>query len=153
VSVRSSSHGSYHGIVNLRLLGLLGLLLTLAACDHMSPSNPTPAATAMSAFTGTWRSTATTGACTSMSWTITPTGATTAAIAYTATCAGVPVSGTANGTLNGTTMSWTTNGTAAICPFALNGTAVPAASTTDLNVTYAGTVCSTPIGGNDTLHR
>jgi hypothetical protein len=146
--------GSYHGIVNVRFLGLLGVFLTLAACDHTStPSNPTPTPTAMSAFTGTWRSTATTGACTAMNWTITPTGATTATIAYTATCAGVPVSGNANGTLNGTTMNWTTNGTAAICPFALSGTAAPAASTTDLNVNYAGKVCSTPISGNDTLHR
>ena len=88
-----------------------------------------------------------------MNWTVTPTSATTATIAYTATCAGVPVSGNASGTLNGTTMNWTSSGTAAVCAFTLNGTAVPATSTTDLNVTYTGTVCNTPVNGTDTLHR
>jgi hypothetical protein len=140
--------------VNVKFLGLLGVLLAFTACDRTSsPSSPTPAPTAMSSFSGNWRSTAATGACTAMNWTITPTGATTATIAYTATCAGVPVSGNANGTLNGTTMNWTTNGTAAVCSFTLNGTAVPAASTTDLNVNYTGTVCNTPVSGSDTLHR
>ena len=140
--------------MKLKFLGLLGILLTLAACDHTpTPSTPTPTPSALSAFSGTWRSTATSGACSAMNWTVTPTGATTATIAYTATCAGVPVTGTANGTLNGTTMNWTTNGNAAVCPFTMNGTAVPGATASDLNVTYAGTVCSTPVSGADTLHR
>ena len=62
------------------------------------------------------------------------------------------MSGTATGTLSGTTMTWTTSGNAGACPFALSGTGVPAAST-DLAITYAGTVCGAPVSGTDTLHR
>jgi hypothetical protein len=87
-----------------------------------------------------------------MNWTVSPTGATTATIAYTATCEGVPVSGTANGSLNGTIMSWTTTGTAGTCAFGLNGSAVPSA-TTDLNVGYSGNICGTNVSGTETLHR
>lgn len=88
-----------------------------------------------------------------MNWTITPTGATTATIAYTATCSGVPVTGTGSGTLNGTTLTWTTNGTAANnCAFGLNGTAA-ADTGTDLRVAYSGTVCGLPVSGTETLHR
>ena len=141
--------------MNPRSLGLIGvLLLTLTACDRTStPSNPTTP-DPMSAFTGTWRSTSTAGACTAMNWSVTQTGATTATITYAANCAGVPVTGTANGTLNGTTMNWTTTGTAAnTCAFGLNGTAAPATVATDLNLTYTGTVCGVPVSGSDTLHR
>lgn len=88
-----------------------------------------------------------------MNWTITPNTATTATIAYTATCSGVAVNGTGSGTLNGNTLAWTTSGTAANnCSFGLNGTAV-ADSGADLRVTYSGTVCGTPVTGTDTLHR
>ncbi|HXI29045.1 MAG TPA: hypothetical protein VNG89_11490 [Vicinamibacterales bacterium] len=142
--------------MNLRSLGVSALLLiSLTACDRMpSPSTPTPTPDPMSAFVGTWRSSGAAGACTAMNWTVTQVTASTATIAYTTTCAGVPVSGTANGTLNGTTMNWTTSGTAAaVCPFALAGTAAPAAVATDLNITYSGTVCGAPISGSDTLHR
>jgi hypothetical protein len=139
--------------VSHKVLILIGLTLTLAACDNTpAPSNPTTSA--INGFAGAWRSTASVGACTSMNWTVTPTGATTATIAYTASCVGVPVSGNANGTLvNGSTMSWTTTGTAGSCSFNMNGTAVPASSTTDLNVTYTGNVCGTNVNGSDTLHR
>jgi len=65
----------------------------------------------------------------------------------------VPVSGTANGTLNGATLNWTTTGTAAnACPYALGGTAVPDANA-DLRVAYSGTVCGVPVTGSDTLRR
>ena len=40
-----------------------------------------------------------------MTWTITPTGAATATIAYSATCSGVAVTGTGSGTLNGATLN------------------------------------------------
>jgi hypothetical protein len=140
--------------VNLKSFGAIGAaLLMLTACDRTSPSNPTPV-DPMSAFTGTWRSTASGGACTSTNWAVTQTGATTATITYAANCAGIPVTGTASGTLNGTTMNWTTTGTAAnTCAFALNGTAAPGATSTDLNVAYTGNVCGTPVSGSDTLHR
>jgi len=91
-----------------------------------------------------------------MSWTVTPTSLNAASIVYSATCGGVQVSGTATGTLNDTTMNWTSSGTAGTCTYALSGTSVAVASstsTTDLAFTYSGTVCGTPVSGADTLHR
>src|SRR5438552_783911 len=116
----------------MRLLTLSAafvLLVALAACDRTTSATPAMPTTPISAFTGTWRSTGTgtgSGACTGINWSIAPATLTSATITYTATCAGVPVSGTANGTLNGATLNWTTTGTAAnACPYALSGTAVP----------------------------
>jgi hypothetical protein len=140
----------------LTLSAALMLLVTLAACNRTTSATPTTPTTPISAFTGTWRSTSTStgsGACTAIDWSITPATLTSATIAYTATCAGVPVSGTANGTLNGATLNWTTTGTAAnACPYTLSGTAVPD-NTTDLRVAYSGTVCSVPVSGSDVLRR
>src|SRR5919204_1895174 len=98
----------------LRLIGALVVATSLTACDRSQ--TPTTATTppAINAFTGTWRSAAPTGAgaCSSMNWTITPTGSTTVAIVYSATCSGVAVTGTGSGTLTGTTLNWSTAGTA-----------------------------------------
>src|SRR5690348_465449 len=97
---------------------MMTLAVALTACNNSSPDSPsttTPTPT-INTFSGTWRSATTTtvvaGACSSMNWSITPTGPNTAAITYSATCGGVPVNGTGTGTLNGTTMNWTTTGTA-----------------------------------------
>jgi hypothetical protein len=145
--------------VNPKAIVLLALFLTSAACNGTpttssvtSPTPQTPTRTVISAFAGTWRSTAASGPCTSTAWTITPTADTTAAITYTATCGNIPVSGSATATLSGTTMNWTTSGSGGGCTFALNGTAVPAGST-DLALTYTGTVCNAPVSGTDTLRR
>jgi hypothetical protein len=142
----------------LILYGVLICGVALAACDRSesdttTPTTPTPA---MNTFTGTWHSTSTTsttGGCSSTNWTISPTGATTATIAYTATCSGVAVAGTGNATLNGNTLTWATNGTAANnCAFGLSGTAVPDTAA-DLRVAYSGTVCGRPVSGTETLRR
>ena len=140
----------------LMLSAAFALLVALAACDRTTSTTPTTPTTPITAFTGTWRSTSTStgsGACTAINWSITPATLTSATITYTAICAGVPVSGTANGTLNGGTLNWTTTGTAAnACPYALSGTAVPD-SAADLRVVYSGTVCGVPVSGSDVLRR
>src|SRR5438552_3551887 len=112
-----------------------------------SPSAATTSASsAVAPFAGTWTSaTLPSGAadlpgCTGVTYTVTPTGASTATIAYTATCAGVAVSGTGNGTVNGSTLNWTTVGNAGGCAFSLGGTAVQAGAS-DLSIVYSGTVC------------
>ena len=135
------------------LIAVLTLLGLLAACDRSTPSTPT---SAISAFTGSWRSPTTTtsaGSCTNMTWSITAVTATTATINYSTTCAGVPVVGTANGTLSGATLNWTTTGTASNgCAYALSGTATPDTAT-DLRVVYSGTVCGLPVSGTEILRR
>ena len=140
----------------MRLPNLICTLIFLgvvAACDRSTPSTPT---SAISAFTGAWRSPATTtpaGNCTNTTWSITAVTASTATINYSSTCAGVPVVGTANATLNGATLNWTTTGTASNgCAYALSGTATPD-SASDLRVAYSGTVCGLPISGTEILRR
>ena len=143
----------------MRTVGILGLTLTLfaaSACTNGTPSAPSTAGgDVLSAMSGTWRSTATAvaGICTVTNYTVTPTGANTATISYSATCAGVPVSGTGSGTMNGTTFNWTTSGFAtSSCSLSLNGTAVPS-GTSDLTVAYGGVVCGVPVSGSEILHR
>ena len=141
----------------LRLINLVVCccLFVFTACNSSTPDAPTTTTPTIDSFTGSWRSASTTstGACTAMNWSITPTGASSATIAYTATCAGVPVNGTATGTLNGSTLNWATSGTAANgCGYGLNGTATPDLGT-DLRVAYGGTVCGVPVSGTDVLRR
>jgi len=140
---------------NLKLLiPIAALFLSFSACSEKTPSNPTPTPDPIAAFAGVWRSTSTAGACTAINWSVTPVTPTTGTIVYTTTCAGIPVTGTANGTVAGTTMNWSANGTAAnTCAYTINGTATPATIATDLNITYTGNVCGTPAIGSDTLHR
>lgn len=130
----------------------------IAACDNAATTSPTASTTpTMDTFSGTWRSTTTAtlaGACTSMTWSIAPTSANAASIAYSATCGTIPVTGTGTGTLNGSTFNWTTTGTAAnACPFGLSGTAVQDTGTTGLRVDYSGTVCGVPVAGTQILQH
>ena len=120
----------------------------------MTPS--ADAGNALAALGGTWSSTpaatATIGMCSATNYSITPTGANTATVTYSATCMGISGSGSGSGTMNGNTLTWTTTGNAGPCPFSLSGTAVPSGAS-DLNVTYSGTVCGAPISGAQLLHR
>ena len=114
-------------------------------------------------FSGTWASTAAQSvpvgtACSDFQWQITDVSAQGAQGTFTATCAGgVRVSGAGTGTLSGTTLNWTVNGTATPpqgpgCPFNLSGAAVP--ETTDaIRVHYSGTVCGVPVSGSEVLNR
>jgi hypothetical protein len=63
------------------------------------------------------------------------------------------VSGTANATLNGTALNWSTTGIAGNgCAYGLNGSATPT-DISDLRVDYGGTVCGAPVAGTEVLHR
>jgi hypothetical protein len=136
------------------LAPIAALLLSFCACSEKTPTNPTPTPDPIAPFTGVWRSPSGSGACTALNWSVAAATPTTATIIYTATCAGIPVTGTANGTVVGTTMNWSATGIAAnSCAYTISGTATPATIATDLNVTYNGNVCGTPVSGSDTLHR
>jgi hypothetical protein len=135
---------------------VVAIALGASACgrDHdATPTTPTPTS-GIALFSGSWTSlpAAAVGVCNTMTYTVAPTGATTGTITYAATCSGVPVSGTGTGTVDGTTLNWTTSGNAAACPFVLGGTAVPDTAST-MKVTYTGTVCGAPVSGTDTLRR
>lgn len=135
------------------LASLGALLLSICACSEKTPSNPTPTPDPIAPFTGVWRSPSGSGACTAINWSVSAVTPTTATIVYATTCAGIPVTGTANGTVAGTVMNWSTAGAAAnSCAYTITGTATPTA-TMDLNVTYNGNVCGTAVSGTDTLRR
>jgi hypothetical protein len=136
------------------LAPIAALLLFFCACSEKTPTNPTPTPDPIAPFTGVWRSPSGSGACTALNWSVAAATPTTATIIYATTCAGIPVAGTANGTVVGTTMNWSATGIAAnSCAYTISGTAIPATIATDLNVTYNGNVCGTPVSGSDTLHR
>jgi hypothetical protein len=137
------------------LFGTL-LIFVAAACDRARDASPAAPSTTsgIELFAGTWTSLpgAAIGVCSSWSYAVTPTGPSTGTITYTATCAGVPITGSGSGTVTNQTLNWTANGTAGSCPFNLAGTSVAESSSTS-KVTYAGTVCGAPVSGTDTLRR
>jgi hypothetical protein len=126
-----------------------------------SPTSPTPTpTTTVDAFAGSWTSvtpsTPPTG-CGNLKYTVTPTGATTANISFTATCAGnITVTGSGSGTLSGSTINWTASGLVGQggvnCPFTFtNSKAV--LEGTQIVVTYTGTICGIPVTGTETVKK
>jgi hypothetical protein len=144
-----------------RIPELAGLALTVfaVACSSAGDvSINSPSSSALNAISGTWTATSaagvapTTSSCHVGTFTVTPTDATNATITYSVTCTGIQISGTGTGTMNGTTLNWTTTGTNGSCSFSLTGTAV-SPSTTELDVTYTGTVCGVPVSGSEVMNR
>jgi hypothetical protein len=95
--------------------------------------------------------------CTDFKWTPTQQSPTSAVGSFSASCAGgLKVSGTAAGTLNGTTVTWTANATASTpdipsCNVALTGTAELGVNS--IRVPYSGTTCLGPVSGVEILNR
>ena len=153
-----------------RLLASALILCAASACASQNGSVPTaPSATPLSAtvsssvldaLSGSWRSasaSATAGLCRDITYTLTPTGAASASVDFSATCAGVGVRGAGSGTLSGSTVNWTTTGSTVVvgapaCPFSLAGTAAHS-ETVAVKVSYSGTICGVPVSGSDTLSR
>lgn len=155
---------------------LCGALVGFSACaaQQDAPTAPsasaaTPAATQTStvnALTGSWTSAASAaaatsatpaGPCSGTTYTVTPTGESSASVTYRAVCSNVTVNGSGSGTVVGTTMNWATDGSIQLvgqssCAFRLSGTATPAGNST-ASLTYAGTVCGFPVSGSETLAR
>jgi predicted small secreted protein len=132
--------------------------------DSPSPTSPTPTTptVSMDVFAGTWASatssTPATG-CGDVKYAVTPVSATTANVAFAATCAiNIAVNGGGTGTLEGSTLNWSANGLVSQggvnCPFSLtNGKAVQDAASTNIVVTYSGTVCGIPVSGTETVKK
>jgi len=125
-----------------------------------TPSSPTTATA--EALVGTWKSASTSiipdpNTCTDFTWTPAQQSATSAVGAFSATCAGgLKVSGTAGGTLSGSTITWSANGIATTpqissCPIALNGTAELGVNS--IRVPYSGTTCLGPVSGVEILNK
>lgn len=142
---------------------------TLAVCvaaggcvGYESKTTMPSSTTAVDALVGSWTSASTNGvpspsSCTDFKWTPTQQSPTSAMGSFSATCAGgLKVSGTAAGTLTGTTVAWQASGIAATleipsCAISLNGTAELGVNS--IRVPYSGTTCLGPVSGVEVLNR
>jgi hypothetical protein len=119
-----------------------------------------PSATGISALLGMWTSStlaSSASTCTDFRWNATQQTGNTASGTFSATCAGdLRVSGTANGTLSGTTVTWNAQATAAVpnvasCPITLTGTAE--LGTDSIRVPYNGDTCLGRVSGVEVLRK
>lgn len=117
--------------------------------------------TPLSAYTGTWTSSpgadpVTPGTCRGVQWRLPSTAGSTATGNFSATCAGVQVSGSVTVAMARTSLTWRVGGRAVgeggqPCAFALSGTATM--ERVGMRVEYEGTVCGTPVNGTDVWRR
>ncbi len=138
--------------------------IVAGGCVEYKHSGPTSASELLQQFTGTWKSTATAGGgidpatCGDFQWEITDRTSNSASGTFSATCAGsIKLTGSAQGTLSGTTVNWTASGNASglaglSCPFSLAGTAVPE-GIDGIRVNYSGSTCLGPISGSELLKK
>jgi hypothetical protein len=119
-----------------------------------------PSSTGTAALVGTWTSSSAVPsptACTDFRWTVTQHFGNNASGTFSATCPGdVKVSGTATGTLSGSTVTWTALGTASVpnfpsCAIALSGTAELGSDS--IRVPYSGQTCLGPVSGVEILRK
>ena len=95
--------------------------------------------------------------CTNFRWAVTEYTGTTGAGTFGATCLGnIEVTGSARGTLVGTTVNWTANATGTMaggpsCPIALSGSATLEADR--IRIPYAGTTCLGPVSGTEVIKK
>ena len=135
-----------------------------SACVGYENRTTAPSSTTkgVEALVGTWTSASTTiipspSSCTDFKWNPTQQTPTSAMGSFSASCAGgLKVSGTAAGTLNGTTVTWTANALASTpeipsCTVSLSGTAELGVNS--IRVPYSGTTCLGPVSGVEILNR
>jgi hypothetical protein len=119
-----------------------------------------PSSTGASALLGNWTSSnviPSPGACTDFRWNVTQQTGNTASGTFSATCPGdVRVSGTANGTLSGSSVTWNAQGTASVpnlpsCAITLAGTAELGVDS--IRVPYSGDTCVGRVSGVEVLRK
>jgi hypothetical protein len=119
---------------------------------------PTP--TGAAALLGNWTSGSLIpqpGQCTDFKWDVTEQSSNRARGSFSATCAGdLKLNGTAEGTLAGSTVTWTAQANASVpnlatCPITLSGTAELLGDS--IRIPYSGTTCLGPVSGIETLRR
>lgn len=119
-----------------------------------------PTASGVGALIGNWTSSDLIpgpSACSNFKWNATEQTATSAKGSFSATCAGdLSFTGTAEGTLSGSVITWKANGNATgpgitACAISLTGTAELGVST--IRIPYSGTTCLGPVAGEQTLKR
>lgn len=146
----------------LTLLASLALLAALSAgCFEFERKSTTgPSSGGAAALLGSWTSGSIVpqpGQCSDFKWDVTEQTGNSAAGSFSATCAGdLRISGTARGTLSGSTVTWSADAVASVpglasCPITLNGTAELLVDS--IRIPYAGTTCLGPVSGVETLKK
>jgi hypothetical protein len=148
---------------NYMIASALALGAAASGCagfEHTSTSTG-PSATGLGALMGTWVSASSVSpsasTCSDFKWNATDQTATTVQGTFSATCAGdLKVAGTAQGTLSGSIIAWSANGTATAaplpaCAITLTGTAEPGANS--IRVPYSGDTCLGKVSGVEILNK
>jgi hypothetical protein len=148
---------------NYIFVTVLAVAVAAAGCTSFEHTSTTtgPSATGVSALMGTWASASSVipsaSTCSDFKWNATELTATNVKGTFGATCAGVlTVSGTAQGTLSGSVIAWTANGTAQApllpsCAITLSGTAE--LGTNSIRVPYSGDTCLGKVSGVEVLNK
>jgi hypothetical protein len=150
----------------MKKLAQLALCLAVAgstaACfGYESGKSPTsPSAAGSGSLMGNWTSSSlipTPSTCADFKWNVTEQTATTARGSFSATCANdLKLTGTAQGSLTGSTIDWSAQGVASApgisgCNITLKGTAE--IGVTSIRVPYSGDTCLGKVNGVETLSR
>jgi hypothetical protein len=148
----------------VRVLVVIVAALAGAACFKFG-SEAAPSSSASTTLGGTWASVESfpgvsgslADSCTNFQWAVTQFNGTSGSGTFSAVCLGnLQVGGSAQGTINGSTIAWSANATAALqgqppCNIALSGTAV--IETDRVRIPYAGTTCLGPVSGTEVIKR
>ena len=147
---------------NYILASALALAVVAAGCTSFEHTTTTtgPSSTGVAGLMGTWASASSVipsaSSCSDFKWNPTEQTATSARGSFSASCAGgLTVTGTAQGTLSGTLITWsaegdsTTGGVA--CRVTLTGTAELGASS--IRIPYSGDTCLGKVSGVEILNR
>ena len=150
----------------MKKLAQMAACLTIAASSaacfgYERGSTPTsPSGGGSGSLVGNWVSSSlipTPSACADFKWNITEQTGNTAKGTFSASCAGdVKLNGTAEGTINGSTIAWSAEATGSApglpsCRVSLKGTAEIGVTT--VRVPYSGDTCLGPVSGVESLRR
>lgn len=144
------------------LASALALSLVSAGCTSFEHRTTTaPSATGVAAMMGNWASASSSvipsaSSCSDFKWNATEQTASSAKGSFSATCAGnLKVTGTAQGTLSGSVITWSAEGdatTAGIaCRITLTGTAELGVDS--IRVPYSGDTCVGKVSGVEILNK
>lgn len=154
--------------MSLNRLASLALIVAAAlagsACFAFSSTKPTSTSSANS-LAGTWASVQSMpgmsgslqDSCTNFQWAITEFSGTTAAGTFSATCQGnMQITGSAQGSLAGSTITWSANANAMMpgmptCAISLAGTAT--LETDQIRIPYSGTTCLGAVSGTEIIKK
>ena len=146
----------------IQLVVCVAVAASSAACIGFERKSSVtgPSAVGIGTLMGSWSSSniiPSTGACTDFKWNVSEQTATSAKGSFSATCAGdLKLSGTASGTLSGSTINWSAQGNAnapglTSCDILLMGTAEIGVDS--VRVPYSGTTCLGPVSGVEILNK